>query len=105
MSKIKSMSRYCNVRDLVCFMYDAMRDAFKGTKYEETYLFYHKALISMTDKDCNDWMRKEGILKRWILPELGMNDENVILDEDGNEKQSIRYSGRLFISEFSSLNK
>ena len=48
----------------------------------------------MTNKDCIDWMREEGILKRWILPELGMNDEIIVVDQEGNEKINTRYRGR-----------
>ena len=42
------------MRDLVHFMYDMKRETFKGTKYEQTYLFYNNVLISMTNKDCID---------------------------------------------------
>ena len=48
----------------------------------------------MTDKDCINWMEQEGILKRWIRPVLGCNDEIVIVDENGVEKSNTRYSGR-----------
>ena len=92
--KVRTMSKYGDVHDLMRHIHDTMRDAFKGTKYEQTHLFYHDALISMTNKDCIDWMREEGILKRWILPELGMNDEIIVVDQEGNVKVNTRYSGR-----------
>ena len=92
--KVKSMTKYCDVRDLVRHIHDSTRDAFKGTRYETSYLFYHDALISMTDKDCLDWMEEEGILKRWIRPVLGCNDEIIVVDANGNEKRSTRYKGR-----------
>ena len=92
--KVRFMSKYCDVRDLVRYIDSTARETFKNTKYASSYLFYHDALISMTDKDCLDWMEQEGILKRWIRPELGCNDEIVICDEDGNEKVNTRYSGR-----------
>ena len=88
------MSKYCDVRNLVCYINSSTKEAFKNTKHSESYLFYHNALISMTDKDCLEWMEQEGILKRWIRPALGCNDEIVICDEEGNEKVNTRYSGR-----------
>ena len=54
--KVKSMTKYCDVHDLVSHIHDVTRDAFKGTRYKETYLFYHDVLISTTDKDCLDWI-------------------------------------------------
>ena len=92
--KLKSMKQYCCIKELVRHVDNKSREAFKGTKYEESYLFYHDALITMTDSDCIEWMRQEGILKRWILPELGLNDEIVITDNEGKVKRSTRYKGR-----------
>ena len=92
--KVRFMNKYCNVRDLVNYINNTAKDTFKNTKYAESYLFYHDALISMTDKDCLEWMEQEGILKRWIRPELGCNDEIVICDDEGNTKVNTRYSGR-----------
>ena len=62
--KVRFMSKYCDIRDLVRHIHDTTRDAFKGTKHEQTYQFYHDALITMTDKDCLEWMEQEGILKK-----------------------------------------
>ena len=70
-------------------MDSATRNAFKGTKYKKSYLFYHNALISMTNKDCINWMREEDILKKWILPELGVNNKIAIVDEHENENQLV----------------
>ena len=67
---------------------------FKDTKYKETYMFYHNALATMTDKDCINWMREEGLLERWILPQLGLNEVIEVEDEHGNKKISKRYNGR-----------
>lgn len=92
--KVRGMKKFCDIRDLVRHIHDATRKFFKGTKYENTYLFYHDALSQMTDKDCKEWMRQEGILERWIRPELGMNDEIVIIDNEGNEKKTTAYKGR-----------
>ena len=88
------MKKYCCIRELVVHLHDKTRDAFKGTRYEQTYLFYHDALITMTDKDCMAWMQQEGYLEHWILPVLGCNDEIIIADGDGNLKINKKYKGR-----------
>jgi len=49
-------------------------EAFKGTVHEEDWLFYHDALVQMTDKKCQEWMETKGWLKRWLLPQHGCND-------------------------------
>ena len=59
-----------------------------------TYQFYHDALITMTNKDCLEWMEQEGILKKWICPIHSCNDEITITTEDGVEKVNKRYKGR-----------
>ena len=50
--KVRSMSKYCDICDLVRHIHGETRNTFKGTKHENTYLFYHDALITMTHKDC-----------------------------------------------------
>ena len=92
--KVTGMKKYCCIKELVLHIHEETRQAFKGTKYESTYLFYHGALTTMTDIECRDWMEEEGILKRWILPEFGCNDEIVIVDDDGNEKRNKNFKGR-----------
>ena len=47
----------------------------------------------MTDKDCIEWMKEEGIYKRWILPVLGLNNEISIEDSEGKTKVNTRYKG------------
>ena len=92
--KVRFMSKYCDVCNLVCYINSTARETFENTENASSYLFYRDALISMTDKHCLEWMQQEGILKRWIHPTLGCNNEIVICDEDGNEKVNTRYSGR-----------
>ena len=36
-------------------------------------MLYHDALL-MTSEECKTYMQGSGILDRWILPELGLND-------------------------------
>ena len=92
--QVRYMTKFVSIKDLVIHIHDKTKEAYKGTKYEDTYLFYHDALITMTDKDCIDWMEREGIRKRWIRPELGLNDEIVIVDTNGKATTNKRYKGR-----------
>ena len=92
--KVSGMSKYCDIRDLVLHIDRESREAFKGTPFEESYLFYHDALTTMTDDECKEWMESKGILKRRIYPVLGLNDIIVITDSEGNEKTSKHYAGR-----------
>jgi len=92
--KVKAMGKCVCITDLVHHMNNVAKEAFKNTKYAETYLFYHDALATMTDKDCIQWMRDNELLKRWILPELGLNDVIEVIDENGVVCRSKRYGGR-----------
>ena len=97
-AKIKDVSRmkkYCCITELVTHMNNAAKEAFQGTKYQETYLFYHNALTSMCNKDCHQWMEERDILKHWVLPELGLNNEAITENEDCEIIKSKRYAHRL----------
>jgi len=93
-AKVKEMKKYICVTQLVQHIHNKTHDAFKDTKYKDTFLFYHDALSQMTDKKCIEWMRKKDILKRWIRPVIGLNDEITITDNEGNHISSKRYNGR-----------
>ncbi|EJK60897.1 hypothetical protein THAOC_18686 [Thalassiosira oceanica] len=73
--KTKHFRGLCCVTDLVEHIVCTTRDFYKGTKNEDNWMFYHDALILMTAKECKDWMAEKGYLKRWILPELGLNED------------------------------
>ncbi|EJK62102.1 hypothetical protein THAOC_17300, partial [Thalassiosira oceanica] len=73
--KTKHFRGLCCVTDLVEHIVCTTRDFYKGTKNEDNWMFYHDALILMTAQECKDWMAEKGYLKRWILPELGLNDD------------------------------
>ena len=91
---VTTMKKYCSFKDLVRHIDHETAKAFKGTKFEETYLWYHDALSTMCDNDCLSWMEEEGILKRWIRPVLGCNDEISIVMENGDIKTNKIYAGR-----------
>ena len=63
------------IRTVVLHIYNESKAFFKGTEFAKDWYFYHDALSLMTKADCRKWMKKEGILKHWILPPKGLNDE------------------------------
>ena len=69
----KGMKKYVSINQLVQHMYDKTGKVFKGTTHERTWKFYHNALSLMSAKECCLHMEQTGILKRWILPEEGLN--------------------------------
>ena len=87
--KTKIVRSFECMSDLVLHVMEETKKAYKGTKYEDTYLFYHNALSQMTDNETIEWMRAEGLLHRWIRPVLGLNDSITV-----GEKTSDNYAGR-----------
>ena len=75
--------------ELVLHIVEETKQAYKGTKYEDSYLFYHNALLKMTDNETIEWMRAEGLLHQWIRSVLGLNDLITV-----REKSSENYAGR-----------
>jgi len=49
---------------------------------------------SMCDKDCQAWMEKKDMLKHWIRPVLGCNDEVITENKEAKIISSKRYKGR-----------
>ena len=66
--KVSHMSSYVCITDLISFMFAESKRLMNGTKFENNWYFYHDALSLMKAKDAKEWMRKEGILDKWILP-------------------------------------
>ena len=62
------MSSYVCIIDLISFMFAESKRLMNGTKFENNWYFYHYALSLMKAKDAKEWMRKEGILDKCILP-------------------------------------
>lgn len=88
------MTKYVDICNLVYFIDIKSVKAYKGKKFENSYLYYHDALSTMTDNDCIKWMDDKGILKWWICPVLCLNNMVTIVDESGNEKVRIKYTRR-----------
>jgi hypothetical protein len=68
MRKCSQMSQYVCVTQLVEHIVTESAKFFIGTEFEDTWVFYHDALLLITGNDTVEWMREYGFLKRWILP-------------------------------------
>ena len=62
------MKTYCCITDYIQHIHDESAAVIQGTRYENTWYFYHDALALMTSKTTKKWMLDQGIYKRWILP-------------------------------------
>jgi hypothetical protein len=71
--KCTSLKSHVCVTTLIQHIVDASMECMRGTKYEDSWVFMHDALIQMTCKSTIQWMKKIGIYHRWILPELDLN--------------------------------
>jgi hypothetical protein len=69
--------------------------AYAGTKYADLYIWAHDSLTQMTDAAaCRRWMRKKGAWKRWMKPELGLNDCVPFINKNGVAETTTRYKKR-----------
>lgn len=41
---------------------------YKGTKFEDSYFWYHDALSQLTCKRTREWLVEKDLLKRWLIP-------------------------------------
>ena len=67
------MKLYLSIKDLLRKVYDASEKVFKGTLFEDEWLFYHDALSLMTATSTIQWMKEVDIYKRWLLPKNNLN--------------------------------
>eukprot|EP00957_Ditylum_brightwellii_P171052 13021590-Ditylum_brightwellii.AAC.1 len=67
------MKKYVHINVLVQHMHDETEKAFKETTHELTWNFYHDAFSLMSSKECHQHMTEVDIMKKWILPENGLN--------------------------------
>ena len=72
--KCTALNKFCCIKELVIHIVDESKAMFKGTDHENNWFFYHDALSMMTSADTIVWMRREGYLKHWILPQHGLLD-------------------------------
>ena len=62
------------VTDLIEHMWSEIEKHYKDTVHKETWWVYHNTLSIMCEKVTINWMKEKGYYDRWILPELGLND-------------------------------
>jgi hypothetical protein len=76
-AKSVMLSSYACITELVRHMHDETQKVMKGTKHEHgEWYFYHDALSLMTAKDTIEWMKAQGIYKRWLLPVNGLSEDD-----------------------------
>ena len=76
-SETKLMKKYVFITTVLKYIIANSSKIMKGTKHEDDWYFYHDALSLMASKETKEWMRKEGILHRWLLPKHGLNKGTV----------------------------
>ncbi|RHY93726.1 hypothetical protein DYB35_010310 [Aphanomyces astaci] len=62
------------VTELVEHIVHASAAVMHNTAHAEDWMFMHDALSQMTCKSTIQWMKEKNYHRRWILPELGLND-------------------------------
>jgi hypothetical protein len=68
------MKKFKCVEDMIHRMVRESEALYVGTENEgKPFYFYHDSLSLMTCKETQDFMRVNGYLKHWILPQLGLN--------------------------------
>ncbi len=68
-----ALSRFASVKHLVHHIVRASASVMVGTKYADSWYWYHDALPQLTAKCTIAWLDSVGLLDRWIRPELGLN--------------------------------
>ena len=81
MRKHSLMTPYICITEVVKHIVTASAKLYKGTKYENNWFFYHDALSLMTSTATLEWMVKQGYFKYWILPVLGLNEDDPDLSQ------------------------
>jgi hypothetical protein len=82
------------VTELIRHMEKHTKAAYAGTEYKNSYMWSHDSLTQMTDAACRQWMRKIGVWKRWVKPELGLNDSIPFVNKNGETEITTRYKKR-----------
>ncbi len=74
--KSSGMGPYVSITDPVEHIVAESASMFKGTKYEDSWVFYHDALSLMTAKETVEWMKEKGYYERWLLPVMGLHSDD-----------------------------
>ena len=70
------MSPYVCVTKMIEHIVAESAKMFKGTKFEDSWVFYHDALSLMTAKETVQWMKEKGYHERWLLPVNGLHSDD-----------------------------
>ena len=70
-SNSQKCKKFVSINTLIDHIFEASRDVFKGTVYEDDFFVYHDALSFMTSKESQNYCLQKGY--RLILPQLGLN--------------------------------
>ena len=65
MNKMKSstsMSKFCCINDLICFIMNKAEKLIEGSVQEDDFFVVHDHLVLMTAKYTINWMRQNGYL-------------------------------------------
>lgn len=73
--KSKTFKGTSCITEMIEHIWTEAEKFFSNTSHKDTWWVYHDALSIMCEKGCIEWMREKGYLQRWILPELGLNDD------------------------------
>jgi hypothetical protein len=77
--KTSQLSPYVCVTKMIEHIVAQSALMFKGTQYEESWVFYHDALSLMTAKESVEWMKEHGHFERWLLPVMGLHSDDADL--------------------------
>ena len=69
-----TMSKFCCITDLIRFMMNEAENLMKGSVHEDDLFIVHGALVLMTSKEKNQWMKEKNCFHRWFLPMNGLQD-------------------------------
>jgi hypothetical protein len=71
------MSPYICVTKMIEHIVAESASMFKGTPYEDSWVFYHDALPLMMAKETVEWTKEKGFHKRcWLLPVMGLHSDD-----------------------------
>ena len=73
------MKQYVCITTMIEHIVVSSAAMYKGTQYEDTWVFYHDALSLMTAKETIEWMIQKDYYRRWILPAKGLHQDDKTL--------------------------
>ena len=62
-----SMSKFCCITNLICFMMNEAEKLMKGSVHEDNFFIFHDDSVIITAKETIKWMKQNDYLPRWLL--------------------------------------